>query len=56
MRKLSFGQNPTLRLHRTLFPALAAHREPQVTIASPLPGDRFLLPAGQDTVDFVRAG
>ena len=49
-QKLSFGQNPTLRLHRTLFPALAKHREPRVTIASPLPGDRFLLPPGQDTV------
>ena len=47
---LSFGRNPTIYLHNTLFPALAAHQGPQVTIASPLNGDRFLVPPGQETV------
>jgi penicillin-binding protein 1C len=49
-QKLSFGRNPTLHLHSTLFPALAATKDPQVTIAAPLNGDRFLVPPGQDSV------
>ena len=48
--RVSLGQNPTIHLHNTLFPALAAHQPPQVTIASPLNGDRFLVPPGQEAV------
>jgi penicillin-binding protein 1C len=49
-QKLSFGRNPALHLHDTLFPALATAKDPRLTIASPLPGDRFLLAPGQETV------
>jgi penicillin-binding protein 1C len=49
-KKLSLGHNPILHLHHTLFPALAAHKDPQVSITAPLPGDRFLVPPGQDAV------
>jgi penicillin-binding protein 1C len=48
--KVSLGQNPTIYLHNTLLPALAAHQVPQVTIDSPLNGDRFLVPPGQEKV------
>ncbi len=47
---LSLGQNQTVHLHNTLFPALAASKDPRVTITSPLNGDRFLLPLRQETV------
>ena len=48
--KLSFGRNPAVHLHDTLFPALAAAKDPRLSITSPLPGDRFLLAPGQETV------
>ncbi len=48
--KLSFGRNQTVHLHNTLFPALAAGQDPQVTITSPLGSDRFLVAPGQETV------
>ena len=49
-QKVSLGHNPILHLHHTLFPALAAHKDPQVSITAPLPGDRFLVPPGQNAV------
>jgi penicillin-binding protein 1C len=48
--KISLGHNPAVHLHHTLFPALAAAKDPQVTITAPLDGDRFLLPPGRETV------
>jgi len=49
-QKVSLGENQTLHLHHTLIPALASHSGPQVIISSPLNGDRFLLPPGQETL------
>jgi penicillin-binding protein 1C len=48
--KLSFGRNPALTLHHTLYPALAIAKDSQIAITLPLPGDHFLLPSGQQTV------
>lgn len=48
--KPSLGVNETVYLHTTLFPARPARKEPLISIAAPLPGDRFLLPPGQSSL------